>query len=77
MSLKLQDDSTHFYCAGCSRIYLTKDGHIAKVAYSTREAETQDKFYYYPYHVMLCTSCFEGKEVEKKGEKDDRDNNSE
>jgi len=68
--MKLQDNSTHFQCAGCNKIKLIEYGHITKVAYSICSRDTQDKFYYNPYYVMLCDKCFEGEE------KNDGNNNS-
>ncbi len=75
--MRLEDNSTHFQCAGCRSINLVKDGHITKVAYSAYDADTQREFGYYSYYVMLCSDCYECKERERLGEKkdDDGDNN--
>jgi hypothetical protein len=71
----LEDDCTHFNCAGCNGIKLVKDIHKAKVARNVYDSDTQKQFYYQPYWVMLCTDCFEGNN-KKEEKKDDGNNNS-
>jgi hypothetical protein len=76
--MKLEDNSTHFKCAGCSHLKLVEDGHITKVAYNIYDSDSQKEFCYYSYNVMLCTKCYECKEEEKLGAKveNDGDNNT-
>ena len=76
MEITLEDDCTHFNCAGCGGVKLVKEVHKAKVARNIYDRSTQDRFLYRPYWVMLCKNCFEG--LDTKGEnKDDGNNNSE
>ena len=70
MALKLQDNSTHFKCASCSKILLVKYGRIARVAYSQWDSSTEEKFGYLSYYIMLCDNCY-------KGELDDGDSDTE
>ncbi len=57
MALSLEDNSTHFNCAGCSRIKPVKKGKVTRVAYSIFDNETMKKFGYHSYYVMLCDEC--------------------
>ncbi len=63
--MKLEDDSTHFKCAGCSKIKLIKEGRTTKVAYSITDRNTQNSFQYRPCWVMLCDKCFRGEKKKK------------
>lgn len=74
--VRLEDDSTHFKCAGCSSICLVEDGHIAKVAYNVYDRDSQDHFCYTPHNVLLCTDCYECKGKEKLREKEENDGNN-
>jgi len=74
--MKLEDDCTHFNCGGCGSVKLVKEIHKAKVARNIYDSDTQKKFYYRPYWVMLCTDCFEGN-AKKEENKNDGNNNSE
>ena len=76
MKITLEDDCTHFKCDGCNRVKPVNDVHKAKVARNIYDKSTQNKFYYRPFWVMLCTECFEGKE-KKEEKKSDGNNNSE
>ena len=69
--MNLDDDSTHFSCAGCGKIKLVENGHITKVAFSVCDGSTQNVFSYRPYWVMLCNKCLRG----GKDKENDSDNN--
>jgi hypothetical protein len=75
MKITLEDGCTHFNCDGCNGVKLVSDVHKAKVARNVYDSDTQKKFQYRPYWVMLCTDCFEGRE-KKEEKKNDGDNNS-
>ncbi len=74
--MELEGDATHFSCGQCSSTGLVEDGHITKVAYSVFNINTQNKFSYRPYWIMLCDKCFECKEEKKEEKKDDGNNNT-
>lgn len=63
--MNLEDNSTHFQCTGCEDIKLVGDGHISKVAYSVFDTDSQKKFVYRSYLVMLCDECFKGEKQKK------------
>ena len=65
--MNLEDGTTHFQCAGCEDIKLVGDGHITKVAHNVFDTDSQKKFVYRPFWVMLCDECFRG-EKEKKND---------
>ena len=67
---------THFQCAGCSDIKLIKDMNVSKIAYNIYDHDTQNKFYYRPYYVMLCNDCFKDTEKKDKEKDNARDSNS-
>lgn len=58
--MRLKDGTTHFQCAGCDNIKLVDEGHIIKVAHNVFDTDSQKKFVYRPFWVMLCDKCFKG-----------------
>jgi len=73
MALRLEDDSTHFKCGGCSNIRLIEDGHIVRVAYSAWDSYTEEKFGYTSNLIMICDKCFKGGEEDLKEGSNDGD----
>lgn len=57
MALSLEDNSTHFGCAGCSKVKPVKKGKVTRVAYSIFDKDTMKKFGYHSYYVMVCDEC--------------------
>ena len=55
--MKLEANTTHFQCAACSLIKLTKFGQKVKVGHSVLDKNSQDLFQFTPHWVILCNKC--------------------
>ncbi len=70
--MALEDDSTHFQCVSCDNIKVVAQVNIVKVAFNTRDVDTQREFKYIPYWCMMCDGCI-GKIEKKESGKDGGD----